>query len=476
MRLLDENKPWQYYFEEISKIPHGSKNELALSNYIVAFAQKYNLSYHQDAMKNVIIWKEAQNCQVEDYVMLQAHLDMVCEKTSNSLHDFENDPIELIVEDGYVRANNTTLGADDGFGVAMMLSLLQDNESVMPPLECVFTVEEEIGLFGAIALDATLLRSKRMISLDGGNENFTLTSSSGGQRANIIFQGNLKETCKTGLKIVVSGLQGGHSGGDINKGFLNAIKLLASLLGQIDLDGFEISYIEGGAKDNAIPRDSIVKFVVSDLNKAQIQLEQEIKKLVKEHKTIEPNLNITICSCELNQTFDTDFSKNLIKTLIDFENGVNTMSAVFENLVESSQNLGVITTVDNKINIAISMRSSNDLILEEMTKKLLLLVTSHNATVDFTGRYPSWAYVEHSKLRDLFCKTYFDIYGVEVILDGTHGGLEAGVFCQLVKDIDIITVGPKTYGIHTPTEKMDLASFDRTYSVLEKLLNRLGEM
>lgn len=472
MNKLNHTKRYQYYFEQIAQIPHGSKNELALSNYLVEFAKEHNLECIQDEMKNVIIWKDAQHLHDSAYVMLQAHIDMVCEKNLDSDHDFENDPIELIVDSHFVRANGTTLGADDGHGVAMMLALLEDKTSHMPPLECVFTVEEEIGLFGAIALDPKLLRSKRMISLDGGGENFTLTSSAGGQRADITLSSKKSVLSETALKVSVRGLQGGHSGGQIDKGLANSVVIMARLLNELLVLEPRLNSVVGGSKDNAIPRECDA-LVVVDIDKAKDKLVPLIAALKQEYAQCEPDFDVFLETEVACDSFDVEYTKNLINMMMLVPNGVLAMSQTFESLVEASQNLGVIVTDANSIKMTVSMRSSNDSQLDYMENVLRVVSSVFNADLHLSSRYPGWSYVADSPLRELFAKTYEALYQIPVDMNGTHGGLEAGVFYSHVPGMDIITVGPKVEGIHTPQEIMDLASFDRTYAVLKELLSRM---
>lgn len=472
MNKLDHNKRYQFYFEQIAQIPHGSKNELALSNYLVEFAKEHQLEYVQDDMKNVIIWKTAQDCNITDYIMLQAHIDMVCEKNLDSNHDFENDPIKLIVEDKYVKADGTTLGADDGHGVAMMLAILEDKTSKMPPVECVFTVEEEIGLFGAIGLDGNLLRSKRMISLDGGGENFTLTSSAGGQRADLELVGTRSTINQTALKISVRGLQGGHSGGQIDKGLANSVVIMGRLLNEVISLNPQICHVEGGSKDNAIPRECDALILV-DIEKACERLNRLIIDLKQEYALTEPNFEVFLDTQSVSEAFDVEYTQHLIQIMMLIPNGVHAMSVVFDGLVEASQNFGVIVTNDNSVKMTISMRSSIESQLDYMENVLKTISTIFGATLNLSSRYPGWAYVANSPLRDLFVETYESMYHIPVGMNGTHGGLEAGVFLGHVPGMDIITMGPKVEGIHTPEEIMDLESFDRTFDTLKELLSRM---
>lgn len=471
--ILNHEKRAQFYFEEIAKIPHGSKNEAALSQYLVDFAVKHELEYKQDEMKNVIIWKKG-NANNNDYVMFQAHIDMVCEKNKDVNHDFETDPIQLIVENGWVRANGTTLGADDGFGVAIMLALLEDQSSSMPPLECIFTVEEEIGLFGAAAIKPEDLRAKRMISLDGGGENFTLTTSAGGQRGHMAFKGNKLDETAAGIHIAVRGLHGGHSGAMIDKGLGNSLVIMSRLLNEIKDLNPRISSVEGGSKDNAIPRESDAMIAV-DASKAKAKLLPLIKAIKEEYMHTDELFYVDIEDASVTGLFDESFSQELIEVMMLMPHGILTFSPVFEGLVEASENFGVMSTIQDEVQITVSMRSSIDSQLDYMANVLTIITKQYGGSIVLDSRYPGWAYSAISPLRDLFVETYESMYDKKVDMNGAHGGLETGIFKSYVPSMDIITMGPIAHGAHTPEERMELASFDRIYDVIVMMLKKMGE-
>ncbi len=471
--ILDHTKRAQFFFEEIAKIPHGSKNEKALSDYLVSFAKEHGLEHIQDEMNNVIIWKQAQHSNATDYLMMQAHIDMVCEKNKDVDHDFEKDPIQLMIQDGWVTAKGTTLGADDGFGVAMMMALLEDKTSVMPPIECIFTVEEEIGLFGAAGIDPKLLRAKRMISLDGGGENFTLTTSCGGQRGHMTFNATKEAVSASGLHIAVRGLHGGHSGGSIDKGLGNSLVIMARLLNEIKSLNPRIGIVEGGSKDNAIPRESDA-FVAVDATQAKAMLLPLIDAIKAEYAHTEEGFFVELKDVTVDGLFDQTFSKNLIELMLLMPHGVLSFSPVFDNLVEASQNFGVMSTEGNDVKVTVSMRSSIDSQLDYMANVLVTITHLYGGIISLDSRYPGWAYVAESPIRDLFVETYESMFDKKVQQGGAHGGLETGIFKSYVPEMDIITMGPVTEGAHTPEERMNLASYDRVYDVLKEMLRRMG--
>ncbi len=478
---FDLTKPYCYYFNELTKIPHGSYNEHEISDYVVSFAKEQGLKCVQDDMWNVVIYKDATSGYEEyDPIMLQGHLDMVCEAVSGLDFDFEKQPLETYVdEQGRLRAKGTTLGADDGMGVAEMLAILSDDSLKHPPLECVFTVQEEVGMFGALALDKSLIHSHRMISLDGGGEVLTAISSAGGVNVINTIPCTFIPNDKPTYSLKVTGLTGGHSGGEIHKEKGNANKLVSRILKEMmkDLDVCLVS-INGGTKDNAITRESLALFSSSTSNTViEKKVNELTKKIYVEFEDSDSGFKTVLESVETSPTCMSDEStKNVIDYMYLVPNGFQHRSVVIEGLTLTSLNLGIVKTEEGKVICNSSVRSALEEAIDDYIDHLRCLASYTGGSVKTFARYPGWKYDENSKLR----KTYREV--LSELEDGTvlqeragHGGLECAVFTQIDGGMDIITCGPISEGCHTPDEYLDLASFDRTYLLLTKIIESVDK-
>lgn len=473
---FDLTKPYCYYFDAITKIPHGSYHEKAISDYVVSFAKEHNLKCVQDKMWNVVIYKDASS-GYEDYdpIMLQGHMDMVCEAVSGLDFDFETQPIETYVdEDGRLRAKGTTLGADDGMGVAEMLAILSDDSLKHPPLECVFTVQEEVGLFGALGLDKTLIHSHRMISLDGGGEVMTSISSAGGVNVINEIKCDLVSNEKPTYSLKVTGLTGGHSGGEIHKEKGNANKLVTRILKEMMKEvNVSLVSIDGGTKDNAITRESIAVFSSSTSKEViETKVKELTDKIYVEFEDSDPGFTSEL---ELIETSSTCMSEQSTKNVIDYmylvPNGFQHRSTVIEGLTLTSLNLGIVKTEGDKIICNSSVRSALDEALDDYIDHLTCLAGYTGGSVTTFARYPGWKYDENSKIRKTFREVLSKLYDGKVLEErAAHGGLECAIFTQIDGGMDIITCGPVSEGCHTPDEFLDLASFDRTYKLLTTII------
>ncbi len=473
---FDLTKPYCYYFDAITKIPHGSYHEKAISDYVVSFAKEHNLKCVQDKMWNVVIYKDASS-GYEDYdpIMLQGHMDMVCEAVSGLDFDFETQPIETYVdEDGRLRAKGTTLGADDGMGVAEMLAILSDDSLKHPPLECVFTVQEEVGLFGALGLDKTLIHSHRMISLDGGGEVMTSISSAGGVNVINEIKCDLVSNENPTYSLKVTGLTGGHSGGEIHKEKGNANKLVTRILKEMMKEvNVSLVSIDGGTKDNAITRESIAVFSSSTSKEViETKVKELTDKIYVEFEDSDPGFTSEL---ELIETSSTCMSEQSTKNVIDYmylvPNGFQHRSTVIEGLTLTSLNLGIVKTEGDKIICNSSVRSALDEALDDYIDHLTCLAGYTGGSVTTFARYPGWKYDENSKIRKTFREVLSKLYDGKVLEErAAHGGLECAIFTQIDGGMDIITCGPVSEGCHTPDEFLDLASFDRTYKLLTTII------
>jgi dipeptidase D len=467
------------YFEEISSIPRCSKSEKAISDYLYNFGKNLGLETIQDEALNIIIKKPATNgYENSPTVILQGHMDMVCEKNRETIHDFEKDNLKLRIQDDMIYATGTTLGADNGIAVAYSMAILGSNNIEHPPLEVLITVDEEAGMNGAKALDGNLLSGKYMLNLDSDEEDVLLVSCAGGIRANLSLPINYTAADKSlnAYSVNIKGLQGGHSGSDIDKGRGNSNKLLGRVLHVLnDNIDFDLACISGGSKDNAIPREAEAIILTND----NCNLQEVVKKMhlaiSNELKSSDPNFELSIDKIENNfqNVFD-DITKQKVIMLIDLiPNGVQTMSMDIKGLVESSTNLGVIQTDQNNIIFRNAVRSSVESLKVEITNRISSLAYALHANLVLEGDYPGWAYNKDSKLRDICVDVYKNIYKKDPIVTAIHAGLECGLLKEKLKDVDIISFGPNMYDCHTPNEHLSISSTQRTWNYIIELLKSI---
>lgn len=461
------------FFEQICKIPHGSYNEEKIADYLQSFANMRGLYCFRDAKNNVLIKLPAtEKYKDSPAVLLQGHTDMVCEKTSESKHDFERDGLDLYIENGFLRARGTTLGGDDGIAVAMMLALLDGELEEHPALECLFTVEEEVGLGGAEAFDYKKIDARRMINLDSESEGEVVAGCAGGVRSKITYKPSAEETDGEFVSLCVDGLFGGHSGVDINVGRTNAIVLTVNILNEIKkAQNIRVVSLEGGDKDNAIPRSCRAVFYVE--NSASVfeaikKYEESIRPMLcSEDKDLKISAEILQKSQKAFLVSDTHALLDLLSSI---KVGVLNMSADLDGLVEFSRNLGVIKANESGVSIVYSSRSAKEEQVDLSMKQIEEAAKAVGGAVSHKGRYPGWDFAPDSDLRDIYIKKYREIMGKEVNTVVIHAGLECGIIKSKLPDMDIISVGPDIQNIHTPDEALDLASTDRVFEVLKAVL------
>lgn len=474
--VLNKNLLHQKYFEEISKIPHGSYNEKRLSDYIVNIAKELEYKYLQDEMGNVIIYKPATSgYENHDTVILQAHIDMVCEKNVDCSHNFEKDSLNLYIEDGWVKAKGTTLGADDGFGAAYMLALLTEKDIKHPALECVFTVQEEVGLFGAMALKKEYFSGKKFINLDNGSETNTYVSCAGAIISTFTKSISYEKNSLSTYRIEVKGLSGGHSGGQIHLEKGNSIKIITRILYHLNKKfGINLVSIDGGSKMNAIPRESFATFNSSENIEVITEVVKNIEKEVKkELEFSDKGITISIYKDSSEKAICKKESNEIINMLYLIPSGLLHRSLTFENLTTGSQNLGVITTKGNEIKFTVSLRGALESYNQEGMEQLRFLSKMFNVSYVIDAHFSAWEYSPESKFRDILKTLYKDFYQRDIKVAATHGGLECGIFKSLIPELDIITLGPECKNAHTPDECMNLNSFDKMYDFLKLLLSNL---
>ena len=469
-----------HFFEDISAIPRGSANEKAISDYLVAFAEERNLWYHRDALFNVIIKKPASaGAKEKPAVMLQGHTDMVCEKLAGVAHDFTTDPLDLIIKDGVLSANGTTLGGDNGAAVAGMLAILDDDTLTHPALECVFTTQEEIGLNGAEALDKSLLSARTMINLDSEDEGVATVSCAGGLRFGLTRP--ITRSKKEGmlLHLEATGLLGGHSGTDINKEHQNANLLMARMINHLfhNTDALLVDF-NGGTKDNAIPRETSATLFYSD--------EVAAKNAENLALALSADFSSEICPYEPafqflvsteNGTADVisaEDGKAFITAMCLAPNGVQFRNMNLDGFTVTSLNLGIAATDETSASLVFAPRSSVATLMSALKEKLCLLAETFGFEVSMHGEYPGWSFAEVSPIRDVFVQSYKELFHDDLKIEAIHAGLECGLFSDAIPGLDAIAVGPTIRGCHTPDEHLPLDSFERFYELLTDVLKKLA--
>ncbi len=468
MRALENLEPKKvfYYFEELCKIPHGSGDTKRISDYCVEFAKQHNFSYSQDELNNVVIRKPAtKGFETRPTVILQGHLDMVCEKDADVDFDFTSDPLNLLIDGDFVTADGTTLGGDDGIAVAMALAILDSEDIAHPNLEALFTTDEETGMYGAEGLDPSLLTGKILINADSEDEGVLTVGCAGGARAGVKLPVEFLEEKPT-KNIVISGLIGGHSGVEIHKNRHNANVLMGKFLNKIP--HFNLAKISGGAKDNVIPNRCECA-IFTDCNLKEIA-ENFIKENYNEN---DKNLEITITDGEILPVINEENSKKIARLICDFPNGVQKMSKAIPALVQTSLNLGVVKFENGNFVCTFSVRSSVNGEKYELLKTLQNIAEKFNASYSDGGHYPAWEYRENSKLRDTMVNVYEKLYGEKPVVDVIHAGLECGLFCDKIKDLDVVSFGPNIMDIHTSRERLSISSVQRTYKYLCEVLKEI---
>ena len=470
------------YFKEMNEIPRGSGNEKAISDWLVNFAKQHNLKFIQDDVLNVIIKKQATTGRENDSkIILQGHMDMVCEKNIESKHDFLRDPIEFIVEGDILRANGTTLGADNGIAVAFGIALLASEDISHPQIELLVTIGEEVGMVGAQALDPNNLDGRILINIDSEEEGKLLVSCAGGIREKIRVKIAWEEADKNfvSCKVRLRGLKGGHSGMEINKERGNANKLMGRFLMDLrSVIDFKINSINGGAKNNAIPRDAdaIILFRENDKDIVSQKLLQWNSTFQNELNTIDPNINLDmeILENKVCRIFSEDTTTKALQILFLIPNGIKSMSMAIPGLVQSSTNIGVLTTGEENIEFDSAIRSSVKSLKKAICDETIVLAEMVGATIEFESDYPEWEYNASSKIKPVFEKVYNDLYGASPEISAIHAGLECGLFSEKFKgDIDQISFGPNIYDVHTPSEHLSIASTDRMWDYLVAILKEI---
>lgn len=508
MGILSGLAPQQVfrYFEELCAIPHGSGGTKAISDHLVVFAKEHGLGYRQDASHNVVIFKKGTpGYENAAPVILQGHMDMVCEKEKDCAIDFKKDGLRLGIKDGYVYAEGTTLGGDDGIAIAYALAILDAKDIAHPPIEAVFTVDEEIGMLGAAAFDAGCLQGKIMLNIDSEEEGYLLVSCAGGVTATChlpVAEATWSETSfKQRICLKVTGLTGGHSGTEIDKGRANANQVLGRILYAVGKEvAFRIADLGGGLKDNAIPREAYAVLCVEndeDVKRISDIVRRYETVLQKEYHGIEETLRLEMDrenGKELpDWVFDGETTKKVITALVNLPGGIVKMSRAIKGLVQTSLNLGILKTErkqeltgeqqqagkqeenrqQGEVMFSYSVRSSVQSEKEELVARLECLLECLGGYVICQGDYPAWEYREDSPLREIMIDTYRELYGEEPVIQAIHAGVECGLFAGKIRGLDCVSFGPNILDIHTPRERLEIASVERVWRYLLRVLEKM---
>ncbi len=462
------------YFLKICEIPHGSGDMAKISDYCVEFAKAHKLRYVKDNANNVIIFKPAtKGYENAAPIILQGHMDMVCQKTPESNFDFLKDSLKVYTDGDFIKAKDTTLGADNGIAVAMALAILENDQISHPEIQAIFTTDEEVGMLGAEALDTSNITAKRMINLDSEEDGIVTVSCAGGADCKILLP--FEKKVMTGCEVIITlcGLLGGHSGVEINKNRYNADILAGRILYKLSNNfDFGIISVNGGDKANAIVNRCEIKLCSNNPDQLLEYAENCIIELKNEIKSAEPDFNPLLVkgACGEYQVLDNCSAKGLILTLNCVPNGIMNMSAEIENLVETSLNLGILKTNANNISMQFALRSNKESALYALVEKLECFAKGVNANYETSGFYPPWEYRNDSPLRDMYIKVYKQLFDKEPKAEAIHAGLECAVFASKIKDIDCIAIGPTLYDVHTVNERASISSIQRTYKLLLEIL------
>lgn len=464
------------FFEDICAIPHGSGNTKAISDYLVAFAKERGLEHYQDEINNVIIIAPATpGYEQAEPVIIQGHMDMVCEQAADCTKDMSKEGLDLVVEGDRLFAKGTTLGGDDGIAVAMALALLDSDEYPHPRLEAVFTVDEETGMDGALGLDMSVLKGMRLLNIDSEEEGIFTVGCAGGAKVTMrlpiereSFEGKL-------LSIKLHGLKGGHSGAEIDKGRANADKLMARLLSALDRQQeMRLVSVCGGGKDNAIPLAAEALVCVSDAAGAKALAERMAADFLREFRVNDGGVEISVSEGESKLLpMRKEHSRKAISLLVCPPNGIQVMSAEIEGLVQTSLNMGIVKCHENELEIHISVRSSVASQKQMLLDTLERIADIHGAAYSVHGDYPGWDYNPASPLRELMEKVFVRCYGHEPIVGAIHAGLECGLFIEKRPGLDCVSFGPDLQEIHTCRETLFIESTRRTWKLLTEVLKEM---
>ncbi|MCL2398758.1 MAG: aminoacyl-histidine dipeptidase [Defluviitaleaceae bacterium] len=469
------------FFEKINQIPRGSGNEKAISDYLVSYGKEKGFVVNQDEALNVIIYKPGSPGKENDPpLILQSHMDMVCEKNADTVHNFLTDPIVHRIEGDFLYANGTTLGADNGVGMALSLAMLDSEDAIHPPLEVTFTAEEETTMKGIAALDPNLLKARRMINMDSGNDTTFCVGCAGGGRVDFTVP-VVREPLNNGMVcsvLTVRGLLGGHSGGEIHLGKANSIRTLGRALTALKNEGinFKIVSVSGGLKANAIPReaDAIIALNSEDIGKANQIMSTLQTTLRLEYRIPDPGIALALIPTQqYSEVFTTESAQKVINAMLLIPYGVLHMSYDIPGLVETSNNVGVMETTPEGVSMDLALRSSVPTRRLFIRTQIEALAESIGAKVTFSHGYPSWTYNPDSPLLAAAISKFVEIYQKDPNVEAVHAGLECGFMMEKFPSMDIVSYCCKIYDAHTPNEHLSISSLERVWKYTQALLASL---
>ena len=477
MAILEHLEPRGVFrfFEELCAIPHGSSNTKAVSDWLMDFARERGLEAYQDGLNNVIIIKEATSgYESAEPVILQGHMDMVCEKAPGCAKDMEKEGLDLAVDGDAVYAEGTTLGGDDGIAVAMALAILDADDIPHPRLEAVFTVDEEIGMLGATALDVSMLRGRRMLNLDSEEEGVFTVGCAGGNLTQCTLPLTRAPYAGKALTVTVGGLRGGHSGAEIDKGLGNANMLMGRLLYAASRKAeLRLVEVNGGLKDNAIPRETVATLVTTDPEAVLAVCRELDAQLKNEYRTTDPNVFVTAAESTASLPMDDDTTRRVLCFLTCAPNGIQAMSADMPGLVQTSLNLGILKTEKDAVIASFCVRSSIDGQKQMLVERLTCMTEALGGTVEVFGDYSGWEYRPDSPLRELLVEVFTQQYGHAPSIEASHAGVECGIFSGKLPGLDCVSMGPDLTEIHTCREKLYISSVQRLWTMVLETLKRM---
>ena len=479
MAILENLEPRKvfHYFEEICNIPHPSYKEKKISDYLVNFAKEHGLEYYQDDLYNVVMIAPAtEGYENEEPVILQGHMDMVCEKAPGVEIDFENDGLKLMIDGDYVTADGTTLGGDDGIAIAYALAILDSPEIAHPRLEVIITVSEEVGMEGATGIDLSMLQGHKVLNLDSEAEGVMTVSCAGGNSSVCHIPVDYESAEGVQLTVAVKGLKGGHSGVEIDKGRANANLLMGRLLLTLDQSGldYQIAKLAGGAKQNAIPRETSAVLVIAPEKKDVViaSLQETIAQIKNEYSTTDPDIVLEIMEQGVTsaQVLTQKSKEKAVLLINNLPGGIQAMSADIEGLVETSLNMGIVALDEKELRMEFAVRSSVISARDALTARIRNLVEYVGGRLEVGGIYPAWEYKKDSVMREDAARIFEQMYGKAPKIEAIHAGLECGILAGKIKDLDGISIGPDMIGIHTFEEKLSISSTKRVYEFVLEVL------
>lgn len=462
-------------FKEITKIPRGSTNMKPIADYCENFAKDNGLECTRDDADNIIIFKQATPDKADaEPIILQGHLDMVCQVSADSSHDFFEKGPQIIVDGDFLKADNTTLGADDGIGVAVILAILESESISHPPIEAVLTTDEEIGMIGAASLDMSKFKSKRMINLDGEEDDTVTVSCAGGSDFRLSLPKEFENYSGEAITIKLLGLKGGHSGVDIDKNRVNANILAGRVLNHLFNDNdFRIAKINGGDKCNAITTECKITLITKNQNLTAVANDY-LEMIKTEISAREPNFNFEISvESDSNSAFTKTLTEKIIFVLLNAPHGVINMSAEIEDLVETSLNLGILKSTEEAVLFQFALRSNKMTAMKYLEERLVSLGKLLDASYETFGHYPPWEYKADSRLQEIYAESFLEHYGFAPKIKAIHAGLECGVFDSQIQGLTAIAVGPQMYDVHTVNERLSISSTENFCHLISKVLKRL---